>query len=275
MPGGAQRLARAQERAALEYLSRSPYENVFLSWLIASDRSLSARSSLYVHASGQNAVTGVAFFGRQIVLAADGDAALDAFAEVAAGYRFERMIVGSRPVVERYWERIRRWHAPPKHVRKSQPVFVLHRGFRYAGQDNVRVRKALPHEWETVAGNSAEMIQSELEYDPRARNAEFNANVRIMIDRGLWWVGEWDGELCFFCNCGPRSSQTLQLQGIWTPQHLRGRGLATQALAGVCAELLRESPSVSLYVNEFNEPALRLYKRVGFERAGELQTLLF
>jgi predicted GNAT family acetyltransferase len=34
-------------------------------------------------------------------------------------------------------------------------------------------------------------------------------------------------------------------------------------------------PSLSLYVNGFNEPALRLYDRIGFSAVGEFATLLF
>jgi len=243
--------------------------------MIASDRSTGTRSSLYVYLRKDGSVCGVAFFGRQVVLAADDDEAIRAFSEIAPGYRFERMIVGPRAVVERYWERVSKWHPPPRRVRESQPVLVLDRVSLPVTPGGVRVRTAHPDEWQLVAHNSAKMIEHELEYDPRGISAEFNANVRMMIDRGLWWVGEYAGELCFFCNAGPRSESTLQLQGIWTPEHLRGRGLATQALAGICARLLLEVPSLSLYVNGFNEPALRLYERVGFRRTSELATLLF
>ena len=275
MQTGVQRLVRTHERAALAYLSKAPYDNVFLSWVIASDRSLATRSSLYVYLSEGGAVSGVAFFGRQVVLAAEDEAVIDAFADVAAGYRFERMIVGPRRVVEQYWDRVRRWHTPPRRIRESQPVLAVNRLSLRPQRNGMVVRRAYAHEWETVAGNSARMIEHELEYDPRSASAEFNANVRIMIDRGMWWVGEYDNELCFFCNAGPRSEQTLQLQGIWTPEHLRGRGFATRALAGVCDELLYEVPTLSLYVNGFNQPALDLYERVGFRRTGELATLLF
>lgn len=275
MGPGVQRLVRTHERAALEYLAQAPYDNVFLSWLIASDRSLAARASLYVYSGEQDRIGGVAFFGRQVVLAAQDEAAIAAFADVAAGYRFERMIVAPRPVVERFWERVRKWHTPPRRIRESQPVLALDRSRLRAGTGGVRVRRAYASEWEIVAKNSAEMIEHELEYDPRGVSAEFNANVRTMIDRGMWWVGECEGEICFFCNAGPRSEYTLQLQGIWTPERLRGRGLATRALAAICEELLKDVPTISLYVNGFNDAALRLYERVGFRRTGELATLLF
>lgn len=274
MPTGAQRLTRTRERAVLGYLAQAPFDNVFLAWLIASDRSMSTRSSLYTYTDALGAVAGAAFFGRQVVLAAQSQAAIDAFAGVAPAYRFEKMIVGPRGTVERYWDRVRDWHAPPRRVRESQPVLAIDRA-TLVDRFGVTVRRAHPGEWRIVAENSARMIEHELEYDPRGASAEFNANVRIMIDRGLWWVGEHEGELCFFCNAGPYSDATLQLQGIWTPEHLRGRGLAAAALSAVCARLLRDFPTLSLYVNGFNAPALRLYERVGFRQTGEFATYLF
>jgi hypothetical protein len=259
----------------LAYLAQAPFDNVFLSWIISSDRSMTTRSALYVYLDRTAQVKGVAFFGRQVVLAADDDSVVDAFAEVAPAYRFERMLVGPKAVIEAYWARAKAWHTPPRLVRESQPVLAVDRPSLRGSRGEVVVRRARPSEWESVAHNSAKMIEHELEYDPRSFAAEFNANVRMMIDRGLWWVGETDGRLSFFCNAGPRSSETLQLQGIWTPPALRGRGFAASALYGVCDELLREHPSLSLYVNGFNEPALRLYARVGFRQAGEFKTLLF
>ena len=122
---------------------------------------------------------------------------------------------------------------------------------------------------------SAQMIEHELEYDPRRTSPEFTAGVRAMIERERWWVGERDGRLCFFCSVGPQCDVTAQLQGIWVPPDLRGRGFATASLAAICARLLGNVPTLSLYVNDFNERAIALYRRVGFEHVADFQTLLF
>ncbi len=275
MQSGVQRLTRAHEGPALDYLASAPFDNVFLSWLIAFDRAPVTRSALFVYSDRDANVRGVAFFGRQVVLAANEDAVIAAFAAAAREHRFERMIVAPRATVERYWELVRPWHAAPRLVRESQPLLAVDRSTLRGARDGVRVRRARPDQWQAVANNSAAMIEQELEYDPRRAAAEFDANVRIMIDRGLWWIGERNADLCFFCNAGPHNAKTLQLQGIWTPPALRGRGLATAALYGVCDELLEEVPSLSLYVNGFNASALALYDRVGFRRVGEFATLLF
>ena len=185
------------------------------------------------------------------------------------------MIVGPRRTVEAYWARVKDRHAVPRLIRKSQPLLVVDRKTLRGETAGVTVRRARSGEWESVASNSAAMIREELGYDPRASSVEFDANVRMSVERGAWWVGENEGALCLYCSEGPYSRRTLQLQGIWTPPELRGHGLATASLHGVCDALLNEHATLSLYVNDFNAPALRLYDRLGFTQAGEFSTLLF
>ncbi|MFN2448398.1 MAG: GNAT family N-acetyltransferase [Candidatus Baltobacteraceae bacterium] len=269
-------LSSANERAALAFLDGAPFDNVFLTWMIENDRGAAARSSLFVYAGASAEIRGVAFFGRQVVLAASEEDAARALAAAAPLNHFERMIVGPRRAVDWYWTHVRYRHRPARLVRDTQPLFAVDAAsLKSFDEPRVHVRMALAGEWQTVADNSALMIEHELEYDARRANSNFDANVRVMIDRGLWWVGEREGSLCFFCSCGPRSAQTLQLQGIWVPPPLRGRGLASAALSGVCEELLADVPTLSLYVNSFNERAVALYERTGFRRAGVLKTMLF
>jgi predicted GNAT family acetyltransferase len=56
--------------------------------------------------------------------------------------------------------------------------------------------------------------------------------------------------------------------GVWP--------LATAGLAAVIRYALAEtSPVVSLYVNDFNAPALTVYRRLGFTESGALMSVLF
>ncbi|HEY5258576.1 MAG TPA: GNAT family N-acetyltransferase [Candidatus Baltobacteraceae bacterium] len=273
MPLEIRRYAPGDQSTVVEFLGRAPYDNVFLTHLVLSDPPSLARGALYVAYDG-GAVCGVAFFGRQVVLAAN-DAAVDAFVPLAAKHRGERMIVGPRPQVARYWAGVKARHRAARIVRERQPVMAVDATTLLAPDDRTVARRARPDETAAVAHSSAEMILGELGYDPRALPADFAGGVSQMIARRMWWVGERDGVLCFFCNIGAWSSQTAQLQSIWTPPSMRGAGLATSALAGVCRQLLKDVPTLSLYVNDFNRAAIRLYERVGFRPVGEFQTLLF
>lgn len=266
-------ISPATKEPALEYLARAPYLNVFISHVLLNDLPSSARRNVNV-ALDRDRIVGVAYYGRQLVLAAE-PAAVTEFAAHGRRHRGERMIVGERAVVRSYWEAVRSWHSPPRLVRDRQFVMMVDRARLKPYQRSTLVRHAKMEDWKAVAESSAEMVRQELDYDPRRGSADFTAGIRQMIERRLWWMATVDDRPCFFCNVGPWCKKTVQLQGIWTPPQLRGRGLATASLAAICDRLLEASPTVSLYVNDFNEEAVALYRRVGFERVGEFQTLLF
>jgi predicted GNAT family acetyltransferase len=63
------------------------------------------------------------------------------------------------------------------------------------------------------------------------------------------------------------------VQGVWLEPELRGRGLATAAMAAVVRLARKLVPTVSLYVNDYNLPARATYARVGFSEVGEFATI--
>jgi RimJ/RimL family protein N-acetyltransferase len=266
-------LSPATQQPALEYLARDPYLNVFLRHLLLHDLPQQARRNVFV-ALDERGVAGVAYCGRQLVVAAE-SSAIAALAGSPLRRCGARMIIGPRENVVALWQILRSEYARPRVVRDRQLVMMVDRARLRSLAGRVAVRHAKIEEWRAVAEGSAAMIAQELEYDPRRDAPSFDLGVRQMIERKLWWVGVAGSELCFFCNIGPWCERTIQLQGIWTPPKLRGRGLATASLSAICDRLLDVSPTLSLYVNDFNEDAIALYRRVGFEHVGDFQTLLF
>ncbi|MHB8702811.1 MAG: GNAT family N-acetyltransferase [Candidatus Tyrphobacter sp.] len=267
----AQRLSAATVSQAVAYLDRSPYENVFLTYIALEGGPL--QRDVRIVRDGDDRVCGVGFFGRHVVLAGE-DAALPALAEAAAGLN-ENAVVGPQRTVNTYWQLIRSQHAPARLVRERQPVMAVDAQSLRGANGAVSVRRARESEWAVIAENSAAMISGEIEADARLEMPQFGAGIRHMIRLGLWWVGECREGLCFFCNVGAWSPQTAQLQGIWTPPRFRRRGIATAALGAICRTLLCMVPSLSLYVNDFNAPAIALYRGIGFREVGALQTIFF
>jgi ribosomal protein S18 acetylase RimI-like enzyme len=261
-------------REVVAYLARRPFENVFLQWIIESSGVLDARDAMMAWRDHNDAIVGVAYFGQQLVLAADDAAAVDAFAVEGRKHGSERMIVGAKANADRYWAHVRGWHKAPSLVRERQPVYVLVPG-ALADLPPVPVRRATQADAPLVAEHSARMIEAELGYDPLRNRGAFTAGVRRLIDLGWWWVWIADGELRFQCNIGCRSEKTAQIQGVWTPEEMRGNGYATLALAAIAQALLAEYASLSLYVNDFNTDAIALYERLGFAEVSAFATYLF
>jgi hypothetical protein len=266
-------VSQATLRPALDYLARSPYLNVFISHVLLHDSASSVRKNVVV-ITGESGIAGIAYHGRQIVIAAE-PIAIAPLAAYLLRHSGTSMIVAPRETVREFWKIAGRRMGRPRLVRDRQLVMMVDSARLRRGGPFVAVRHAEMDEWRAVAESSVSMIRQELEYDPRRNSANFNMTIREMIERRLWWVGIAGGRLAFFCNIGPWSEQTAQLQGIWTPPELRGRGLAAASLAAICDRLFEITPTLSLYVNDFNDAAIALYRRVGFEHVGDFQTILF
>jgi predicted GNAT family acetyltransferase len=80
----------------------------------------------------------------------------------------------------------------------------------------------------------------------------------------------------FKAEIGAATSRACQIQGVWVAPEYRGRGLAAPAMAAVLRYALADvAPVASLYVNDYNTPARRTYRRVGFEEVGAFTSVLF
>jgi RimJ/RimL family protein N-acetyltransferase len=267
-------LSPANADEALAYLERRPAESVYVYWLIASGQlARTGRCALWRDATGH--VGGCCYIGLQLVPAGESNDALDAFAEYARQAPRARMIVGVRGSVERLWRTLVRTMPAPSAIRVSQPIYVLARSGLAPGNTEAEVALATLDDLDEIVANSAMMIAGELGGDPRRTNADFRARTARIIAAGWWWTYRVDERLAFMCNIGSIMPQTAQIQGVWSPPAMRGRGYAARALGAICDRLLDTTPTLSLYVNDFNRSAIALYERVGFERAGECQSILF
>lgn len=205
-------------------------------------------------------------------------AALDAFASRARrGGGIYSSLFGDAESVLGLWSRLEPMGWRAREVRACQPLFAIDRP--PAVDVDPHVRRATADDLIAMLPASVAMFTEEVGYSPigadggtayRRRVAELLRQGRTFVRRGH------DGEVIFKADLGAVGSQVAQVHGVWVDPRWRGRGLAAPAMAAVVlAALGHDADIVSLYVNDFNAPALATYRRVGFERVGTFATVLF
>jgi predicted GNAT family acetyltransferase len=83
------------------------------------------------------------------------------------------------------------------------------------------------------------------------------------------------GDVEFKAEIGAVGADSAQIQGVWVRPELRGRGIGTAGMAAVLRHAMRLAPSASLYVNDFNGSARRMYARLGMRQTHTFSTVLF
>jgi uncharacterized protein len=279
-PAGTRPLGHKDERDALAWLARHPVRDVFLASRILNDGALGpAGWSPLWGALGPGGLRGILHVGPNLVPAVDDLQVLEAFARVALGPGPARMLVGEREAVAALWALVGPTYPAPREVRARQYVYALEPGQLAAGLQRLhrgRARLAVAADEDEVLHLSAAMYQEEMGENPLARDpAGYRRRIRVLSGRGWTYVYEWNGRIAFKMDVGCASDLTAQIQGVYVPPELRGRGMASAAMAACCALALNRHRSLSLYVNDFNRPAVALYERLGFRREPyDFQTIM-
>jgi predicted GNAT family acetyltransferase len=222
-------------------------------------------------------VTSLCYSGANMVPVAATPAAVAAFAERARlqGRRCSS-IVGPADAVQELWSLLSPYWGRPREVRASQPVMAISSPPLVAADPLVRLVR--PDELNTLLPASVAMFTEEVGVSPIGPDggAAYRARVSELIRAGRSYARIEDGQVVFKAEIGAVTPLACQVQGVWVPPELRGRGHAAGGMAAVVTHALRSvAPVVSLYVNDFNAPARAAYRRVGFTEAGMFMSVLF
>jgi uncharacterized protein len=222
-------------------------------------------------------VTSLCYSGANLVPVAATPAAVAAFAERARlqGRRCSS-IVGPADAVQELWSLLSPYWGRPREVRAAQPVMAISSPPLVA--PDPLVRQVRPDELNTLLPASVAMFTEEVGVSPVGPDggAAYRARVAELIRAGRSYARISGGHVVFKAEIGAVTPLACQVQGVWVPPELRGRGHAAHGMAAVVADALRSvAPVVSLYVNDFNAPARAAYRRVGFTEAGTFMSVLF
>lgn len=186
-------------------------------------------------------------------------------------------IVGRDDAVRTMWDVLASSWGPARTMRPSQPLLVLDAADCPRGGDR-RVRLVRSQEIEAYLPAAAAMFSEELGISPLAVGSAGDYRRRVgglIREKRAFGIVEPDGSVLFKADVGAVSAHTCQLQGVWVRPDARGTGIGTAAMPVVLRHALTLAPTVSLYVNDFNVAARRMYARLGLRETATLSTVLF
>ena len=222
-------------------------------------------------------LTALCHAGANLVPVQAGPDAVHAFAERARRQgRRCASIVGERTAVAGLWEMLEPDWGPARDVRANQPLMLIDAAPTV--QADPLVRRVHPDDLDVLVPACVAMFTEEVGVSPVAADggALYRSRVAELVRQGRSFARIEDGRVVFKAEVGAATAAACQLQGVWVPPDLRGRGLSAPGMAAVVVQARRDiAPVVSLYVNDFNEAARATYRRVGFTDRGAFMSVLF
>jgi predicted GNAT family acetyltransferase len=265
---------------ALAFLRRDPLINVYLISRLLEERFVSATQTVEVRYNRE--IVLVASLATNVVMAADPnapaeitDAAIAAIADrVLTRMLPVRAIISPAPLVESLWRRLQSQIDPPTVVRMSQPVYAI--AGRLDFPDLKDARYATSRDLDALVPACAAMHKEEVGIDPLDRDAAgYRERIRELVEKKRSIIRVQDGKIIAKCEFSAVTPDAVQLMGVWTEPGLRRHGYGRALLREVCGHLARKGRSVTLFVNDFNQPAVTLYEAMGFKRIGVNRALIW
>ncbi|MGH3342227.1 MAG: GNAT family N-acetyltransferase [Carbonactinosporaceae bacterium] len=186
-------------------------------------------------------------------------------------------IVGPAGPVGLLWELLKHDWGPAREVRAHQPVMEISRSSATVAPDPA-VRPVAADEVDVLMPAAVAMFTEEVGVSPVTEDSGslYRARVAELVALGRSFARIENGHVVFKAEIGAVTPQACQVQGVWVAPERRGEGLSHPGMAAVVEHALRDfAPLVTLYVNDFNRPARRTYRRVGFREVGSFMSVLF
>ncbi|MEU4176128.1 GNAT family N-acetyltransferase [Streptomyces sp. NPDC026589] len=218
------------------------------------------------------------YSGANLVPICAGPEAVRAFADRArrAGRRCSSIVGPAEPTTQ-LWRLLEPSWGPAREVRANQPLMVTESLSAVVTPDPL-VRRIRKDETEVLMPACVAMFTEEVGISPLAGDGGllYQARVAELIGTGRSFARIDDGKVVFKAEIGAATPQACQIQGVWVAPEHRGKGLSETGMAAVLRYALADvAPVVSLYVNDYNTPARKAYRRVGFREVGAFMSVLF
>jgi uncharacterized protein len=247
----------------LAFCAQDPVERVFLEDVAR------RRLGRFTAFADNGSLTALCHVGANVV---PSGADCGRFAEAAARGR-ARMIIGDERAVSELWQELGPLMPKPRDDRPGQPVYAI---WDPPSPGDTGLRAATEDDFELLVPACAAAHEEEIGVDPMARDPDgFRWRTRSQIDEGRSWLWEEDGAILFKAEASAWTPSAVQVQQVWVDPPERNKGYAQRGMRDLCRLLLRDVPTVCLFVRPENAPAIRVYEAIGMNRHGSYRSLIF
>jgi len=264
------RLGPANLTETFGFLDTDPVLNVYLIALTLRDGLTLPRDEMWA-ARREGEIVGLMHLGGQtgaVLPSGDDPRAMERLSRQA----LERMaflpsrfhVIGPRGPVQVFHDQFAQAGIASR-VHRRQIYMSLERNALAPFAPLPELRPAGRPDYRIVFESGAALRAEELEEDPRASDPiAYARRVEEECRDGYTFLWIDDRGLCFRASMSARTGDAVQISGVYTPPERRNRGIARRALSELCDRLLEKSTTACLFVNDFNAPAIAVYRRIGF-----------
>lgn len=273
-------LRDADRNPVLAFLEREPLLNVYLISRVLDD-GLSVGHNVEVR-HGESTVLIASLAGNLVLAGANGCSATELTPPIrmVADRIFGSMlpvraIISDAALVDVLWGFLTPRIDPPTVIRFNQPVYAIGRHSAIF-PDLEKMRYAELADLDLLVPACAAMHHEEVGINPLDRDAAgYRQRIRDLIVKRRSLVRIEGGRILFKCEYSAVTPAAVQLMGVWTDPRERRRGCAREGMREVCGHIFRQGKDVTLFVNDFNRPAIDLYESLGFRKIGMNRAMIW
>jgi predicted GNAT family acetyltransferase len=271
-------LEESDRAALLALLATKEGEAIFISSriVIESIDKVAARDRL-LGFFRDGKLSAVVYRGNNIVPVGVDDEALTEFAELLGMRQNTKAIMGPAAEVLALQRHLSvRWGetwALTRSLRSCQPVLLLEQ--EPLGAVDSRVAPVPLADLEFYYQAAVRMYLEEVGDSPYDASGSYHSYVHSLLRAKRAFGAKNGNQYWFKADVGAATPAIAQVQGVWLERRYRGQGLSCALMAGALQHMRQTWPRISLYVNDYNLRARRMYYALGFQQVGEMATVLY
>jgi predicted GNAT family acetyltransferase len=269
-----EQLFPGDEAEVLEFLARRPLHTAYMATLVRDNGLVHSnnRGVFYGYRNSAKNLVGVALIGHATIVEARTDAAVAAFAQLAAHSHQANLIRGERKTVESFWQHFSATGQTSRLV--CRELLFEKKEITPLPEHLAHLRPATLDDIEYVLNVNAMLAFEEGGVNPFQRDREgFRARAARRIKQGRVWLGVKNDTPIFKADVVGDTPEAIYLEGIHVAPEERMKGHGKRCLTQLSSTLLRRTKSICLTVNQRKADTVKFYVKAGFDFHSEYETI--